>query len=124
MGFPRVPFRRRRDQISLTLRTLILTLLVLAIAGLSIVQPARKVAVVFIVDTSDSVGSANRAEQQVAIESAIAAKSFEDSWGVVVFGENAAVDQQMTTRNSVQQLRTTVETGNTNKIICLRVSKR
>ena len=114
MGFPRVPFRRRRDQISLTLRTLILTLLVLAIAGLSIVQPARKVAVVFIVDTSDSVGSANRAEQQVAIESAIAAKSFEDSWGVVVFGENAAVDQQMTTRNSVQQLRTTVETGNTN----------
>jgi hypothetical protein len=40
VGWPRLPYRRRRDALSLALRLLIVTLLVLGLAGAQIVRAA------------------------------------------------------------------------------------
>lgn len=114
LGRPRLPFRRRRDLASLLCRTLILVLCILALAGLAIAQPTRKLAVVFVVDASDSVGIAQRAEQYATIQRALANKPPEDEWGIVVFGADSTLEQQLTNRNSVQPLRSSVDSGNSN----------
>jgi uncharacterized membrane protein len=114
IGRPRFAFRRLRDLSSLALRSLILILLVLSLAGLSIAQPTRKLAVVFLVDASDSVGVESLATQQALIEEAIATKGIEDEWAVIVFGADSAIDQQLTNRTTVQPILTTVNPEDTN----------
>ena len=49
-----------RRRVSLVLRTVLLTALVLALAGFRIVLPVDRLATVFVVDMSDSVGNAGR----------------------------------------------------------------
>lgn len=89
MGFPRHAFRRRRDITSLALRTAIVVLLVLALAGLQRVQAIDRLAVVFLVDASDSMGSGSEDAQLQYIRGAIADKQPDDEWAVVLFGDNA-----------------------------------
>lgn len=89
IGFPRHAFRLRRDIISLILRTTIVVLLVLVLAGIQNVQSVDKLAVVFLVDVSDSMGTTTQDAQLAYIREAIAGKSPEDEWAVVLFGDNA-----------------------------------
>ena len=63
LGWPRQRFRRRRDSVSLVLRALILLCVVLALAGVQVSQSADRLAVVFLVDVSDSLGQELREEQ-------------------------------------------------------------
>ena len=58
MARRRVGAGRRR--VALVLRTVLLTALVLALAGFRIVLPVDRLATVFVVDMSDSVGNAGR----------------------------------------------------------------
>ncbi len=89
MGFPRHAFRRRRDISSLLLRSLIVILLVLALAGLQTVQAVERLAVVFLVDASDSVGAGAKDTQLAYISEALANKGADDIWAALLFGENA-----------------------------------
>ena len=89
IGFPRHAFRRRRDISSLFLRSVIIVLLILALAGLQNVQAVDRLAVVFLVDASDSMGSGSEDMQLEYIREAIAAKQPEDEWALALFGENA-----------------------------------
>jgi uncharacterized membrane protein len=89
IGFPRHAFRRWRDITSLILRTTIVILLVLALAGLQNVQAVDKLAVVFLVDVSDSMGTTTQDAQLAYIRESVAGKTPEDEWAVILFGENA-----------------------------------
>lgn len=89
IGFPRYAFRRRRDIISLILRTTIMLLLILSLAGVQIVQSIDRLAVVFLVDVSDSMGSSTREAQIEYIRASIADKRPDDEWAVVLFGANS-----------------------------------
>ena len=89
IGWPRHAFRRRRDSISLVLRTAIVVLLVLALAGLQNVQSVDRLAVVFLVDVSDSMGTTTQDLQLEYIRSALAGKKPDDEWAAVLFGDNA-----------------------------------
>ena len=89
IGFPRHAFRRRRDISSLTLRTLIIVLLVLALAGLQNVQAVDRLAVVFLVDVSDSMGGGTEDLQLEFVQESIKAKQPDDKWAAVLFGDNA-----------------------------------
>ncbi|MCE2473249.1 MAG: VWA domain-containing protein [Anaerolineae bacterium] len=89
IGFPRHAFRRRRDISSLLLRTVIIILLVLALAGLQNVQAVDRLAVVFLVDASDSMGSDAEDRQLEFIRGAIADKQPDDEWAALLFGDNA-----------------------------------
>src|SRR3990172_917903 len=86
LGFPRVKFRRGRDLASLFLRVLILALLVFALAGTQIVRAADRLAVVYLVDVSDSVGQAAREAEFAYVQQSLAAMRPDDEAAVVVFG--------------------------------------
>lgn len=89
LGFPRVAYRRRRDTLSLILRCIILILLTLALAGLQRREFSDTLAVVFLVDVSDSIGPETQAAQIDYINDALNRAGPDDVAGVVVFGANA-----------------------------------
>ncbi len=111
IGRPRVPFRRGRDLSSLILRMVILLLLILALAGAQAAQAADKLAVVFLVDMSDSVGGTDR--QVDFMREALQAMRPEDEAAVVVFGANALVERPMNSVRDITPIRSTPITGNT-----------
>ncbi len=111
LGRPRVPFRRGRDITSLILRVVILLLVILALAGAQAAQAADKLAVVFLVDMSDSVGSTER--QVEFIRDAMQNMRPEDEAAVVVFGANALVERPMSSVREISAIRSTPLTGNT-----------
>src|SRR6187401_1277521 len=92
IGWPRYAFRRRRDIASLLLRSVILILMLMALAGFQIVRQVDRLAVVFLVDASDSIGTELRESQAEYIQNAIATKPVDDEWALVVFGANVSID--------------------------------
>jgi uncharacterized membrane protein len=92
-GLPRLPYRRRRDTASLILRLIIVTLIILSLAGLQAAQASDKLAVVFLVDASDSIDAAARAQAEQYIREAMARMTPDDRAGIVVFGKNALVER-------------------------------
>ncbi|NDJ62529.1 MAG: VWA domain-containing protein [Chloroflexi bacterium] len=113
LGWPRLAFRRRRDIASLILRTLIVLLLILALAGTLAVQAADKLAVVFLVDVSDSLGPQTQADQLTYIRDALNTMGPDDEAAIVVFGGNALVERPMNNVREVTPFRSTPNTGNT-----------
>jgi uncharacterized membrane protein len=101
LGWPRVAYRRKRDITSLILRLVIVIFLILGLAGLQRVQAADKLAVVFLVDASDSIDQAARAQQTKYIQDALSHMGPEDRAGIVVFGKNALVERPV---SSVKEL--------------------
>lgn len=114
VGWPRMAFRRRRDTLSLVLRSVLVTLVVLALAGLQVVRPVQKWAVVFLVDASDSLGAAARAQEEAYIQAALTSKPADDEWAVVLFGENVSIEKPFSAAPQFTAIRSTVKAGNTN----------
>ncbi len=112
-GRPRIAYRRGRDLASLILRTLILLCLILALAGVQVIRPADKLAVVFLVDQSDSMGGEARAAQFAYIDEALAGMQPEDEAAVIVFGGDALVERPMSRVRELAPFRSTPNTGNT-----------
>ncbi|HLU11084.1 MAG TPA: VWA domain-containing protein [Oceanobacillus sp.] len=113
LGWPRVAFRRGRDIASLILRSLIILLLVLALAGTQVVRAAGKLAVVFLIDASDSVGQQAQEAQLNFLREALEGMSPDDEAAIVVFGANALVERPMSTTREISPLRSTPITSNT-----------
>src|SRR5690606_36817471 len=86
LGWPRQRFRRLRDSISTMLRVVIVTLLVLALAGVQISQSANRLAVIFLIDVSDSLGIEVQEAQLDYVREAMQSMGPDDLAGVVVFG--------------------------------------
>jgi uncharacterized membrane protein/Mg-chelatase subunit ChlD len=82
-----------RRRAALVVRVLLLTVLVSALAGLQLVLPVDRLAVVFAVDLSDSVGTAGREEALAYVRESMAAKKDEDVAGIVAFGGDALVER-------------------------------
>ena len=101
IGFPRFGYRRARDITSLALRLIILTLLILAISGAQVVRSADNLAVVFLVDVSDSIDAETQQAQFDYVEQAMQTMQTNDSAGIVLFGANAVVERQV---NAVREL--------------------
>ncbi|MCC7209716.1 MAG: VWA domain-containing protein [Anaerolineae bacterium] len=93
LGWPRLAHRRRRDSLSLALRLLIVGLLILGLAGLQTVQAADRLAVIFLVDASDSIDAAAREQATAYIRDALQSMTPNDRAGIVVFGRNALVER-------------------------------
>lgn len=113
IGLPRVRFRRSRDIASLLLRLAILVLVIFAVAGVQIVRGADRLAVVYLVDVSDSVGQQAREEQVAYIRESLDAMRPDDQAAVVVFGGNALVERPMSSVHDLAPLRSTPSQGNT-----------
>ena len=70
-----------------------LACLVGALAGLQLVLPVDRLAVVFVVDLSDSVGNAGREAALAYLRESLAEKQDEDVAGIVAFGADALVER-------------------------------
>lgn len=82
-----------RRRVAVGLRLVVLTLIVLALAGLQFVRFNRDIATMFVVDFSDSVGANAKVSAQEFINSALKSKKSKDDWaGVVVFGRDPYVE--------------------------------
>ena len=92
-----VAARRRmsvgRRRVALLVRTLLLAALVLALAGFQLVLPVDRLATVFVVDLSDSVGNPGRESALAFLRETLAAKRDDDVAGIVAFGKDALVER-------------------------------
>jgi hypothetical protein len=79
-----------RRRAALILRTVVLTALVLAIAGFQLVLPVDRLATVFVVDLSDSVGTRG-ARTLAFLRETLKVKPPGDVAGIVAFGKDALV---------------------------------
>ncbi|MDQ7025916.1 MAG: VWA domain-containing protein [Anaerolineae bacterium] len=114
IGFPRQRFRRSRDIASLILRSTLILLIVLALAGIQVIRTVDKLAVIFLLDASDSMGAALEQAQLDYIEAALLDKPVDDEWALVVFGGDVSIDRPFNNISAVSTIRSTVLGNNTN----------
>src|SRR5688500_11482018 len=84
--------RPPRARAALGVRVVVAVLLVLGLAGLQVSRPSKKLAVLFVLDRSDSVPPAQREAALRFVNEAAARMTPDDSAGVVVFGADAMVE--------------------------------
>lgn len=97
MGAPAKGHAWRRELFSLILRLAIILCLIFALAGLEIVQRGDDLAVVFLVDVSDSMPLSAISAEVDYVEQALAAMRPDDQAAVVLFGADALVERPMST---------------------------
>jgi Mg-chelatase subunit ChlD len=101
VGWPGRGHGRSREIASLILRNLIILCLVCSLAGLTWVQPGDNLAVVFLLDRSDSM---SESEQLLAVDylrQSIESMQPNDQAALIVFGADALVERSM---SSIPQL--------------------
>jgi uncharacterized membrane protein len=74
-------------------RTLLLLSLVFALAGFRLVLPVDRLATVYVVDLSDSVGEAGREDALAFVRDSLALMPEGDAAGIVAFGKGALVER-------------------------------
>ncbi len=121
LGWPRLAYRRLRDGLSLAIRLLIVLLLVLALAGLQRHRLADKLAVVFLLDVSDSVSPAQQSAAVEYVRRAAEAMGDQDQAAVIVFGADAQVEVPITDRLELVQIGANPGRRNTNLAEAMRV---
>ncbi|WP_060687622.1 VWA domain-containing protein [Ardenticatena maritima] len=87
------PAQRGRKLAAMALRGLLMSALVLALAGLHVRLPVDDTAVVFLIDLSDSVPPAQQEAAVTFVRRALQARGEHDVAGIVVFGKNALVER-------------------------------
>lgn len=104
VGWPRFAYRRHRDAVSLVVRLVLVTLLILGLAGIQVQRFADKLAVVFLIDVSDSVSPAMQSAAIDYVRTAADTMGEQDQAAVVVFGSDALVETPMTERLELVQM--------------------
>ncbi|MFP5342741.1 MAG: VWA domain-containing protein [Candidatus Limnocylindria bacterium] len=82
-----------RHRLALLLRAVLLTSLVLALAGFRLVLPVDRLATVFVVDLSDSVGNEGREDALAFLRETLEVMPDGDVAGIVAFGKEALVER-------------------------------
>ncbi|HEY6056578.1 MAG TPA: VWA domain-containing protein, partial [Candidatus Limnocylindrales bacterium] len=82
-----------RRRAALVARAALLAVLTLALAGLQLVLPVDRLATVFVLDRSDSIGSAAREAELAFLREALTAMPSGDVAGIVAFGGDALVER-------------------------------
>ena len=96
--------RPRSGWPGLVLRLLILALLILSLAGAQLVRAVDDLAVVFLVDASDSMSRESAAAAEAFVRQAVGAMGPDDRAGVILFGANALVEQPLRRFESADDL--------------------
>ena len=95
LGRPRGHYGRKRAWTALLLRCLAVTAIVLGLSGLQTVRGGDELAVVFVLDVSDSIPAAEQQRALDLVGEAIAALPPGDRAALVVFGADALVERPM-----------------------------
>ncbi|HXG26886.1 MAG TPA: VWA domain-containing protein, partial [Candidatus Binatia bacterium] len=108
---PYLAARRRmgagRRRAAVALRTILVTALVLALAGFQLVLPVDRLATVFVVDLSDSVGEDGRQDALAFLRESLEVMPEGDQAGIVAFGKQALVERLPEELREIDRLRST-----------------
>jgi len=108
---PHLAARRRmganRRRAAVALRTILLSALVLALAGFQLVLPVDRLATVFVVDLSDSVGTDGREDALAFLRETLEVMPEGDQAGIVAFGKDALVERLPEELREIDRLRST-----------------
>jgi uncharacterized membrane protein len=104
VGWPRLAYRRRRDVISLLIRLALVTLVIVGLAGIQVERAADKLAVVFLIDASDSISPSMLSAEANYVRDAAEAMGSKDQAAVIVFGADALVETPITDRLELVQI--------------------
>src|SRR6188474_2812422 len=104
-GRRRVGANRRR--VALVVRTILLVALVFALAGFRIVLPVDRLATVFVVDLSDSVGNDGREDALAFLRETLDVIPDGDVAGIVAFGKEALVERLPSDLREIDRLAST-----------------
>jgi Mg-chelatase subunit ChlD len=121
LGRPRGAWARVRAVLALLLRALIVILLVLALAGLQVVKAADRLAVVFLIDASDSMSAPTVEAARQYAANAIGRMGPQDEAAIVVFGSDALVERPMSPVREVGPLESEVLPLNTDLAEAIRL---
>ncbi len=106
----------------LATRILVLAALVGALAGVQLVLPVDRLAVVYVADMSDSVGTAGREEALAYIRESLASRRDGDVAGIVAFGEDALVERLPSELTDLDRIASTPVRGATDVGAALRLA--
>ena len=115
---PRPVWRR---WLSLGIRLLIILLLTLALAGTQMIRAADELAVVFLVDASDSMSREQKESAEALIQQAMATMGADDQAAVILFGADALVDRPMSGLAELAPVSTVPQTIQTDLAEALRL---
>ncbi|SDY13981.1 Putative glutamine amidotransferase [Evansella caseinilytica] len=104
--------KKQRNVIAIV-RSVVLLLVILALAVPNVVLTTEHVHTVFVVDRSDSISDAN-AEMTAFIREAVAAKGPDDSFAIVSVGRDAAVERMLGAQTSFSSDWSKADTDYTN----------
>ena len=122
LGRPRPTAPRKgRAWTSLVLRLTLLILLILAFAGMQTVRSADELAVVFLVDGSDSINAEQASQAEQFVREAIETMQINDSAAVVVFGSNALVERPMSKISELSRIASLPQTLHTDLAEAIRL---
>ncbi|MBN2503626.1 MAG: VWA domain-containing protein [Anaerolineales bacterium] len=113
LGWPGKGLNRRREIVSLILRLVILTCVILALAGPEIARQSDKLAVVFLLDHSDSMSSSAQRAAEAYIQKAVSELGEREQAAVVVFGSDALVERPISSATSFEPVTSLITTNQT-----------
>nr|MBA3236707.1 VWA domain-containing protein [Chloroflexota bacterium] len=96
-----------RRRIALIVRSVLLAALVFAVAGFQLVLPVDRLATVFVVDLSDSVGTAGREDALAFLRESLNERKGDDVAGIVAFGKGALVERLPAELTDIDRLAST-----------------
>jgi len=114
---PAAAARRRigaaRRRAAVAVRIVVIGALVFALAGFQLVLPVDRLATVFVVDLSDSVGASGRADALAFLRQSLAAMPKDDEAGIVAFGKDALVERLPEELRDIDRIHSAPLTGST-----------
>src|SRR6266852_3120866 len=110
-----------RRWLAVSVRTLVLWLLVLAIAGLQWLRPADGMNVFFVLDRSDSIPSPQQDGAKEYLNRISKQKNRVDKAGVIVFGSEASIESAPNAAVDLQKVQAVVGTERTDLAAAIRL---
>ncbi len=121
VGWPGGRYGRGRAWAALGVRCLIMTLIVLSLAGFRTVHGGDELAVVFLVDLSDSVPPDRQAQAWGFVRDSLAAMGPDDRAAVVVFGADALVERPLSSDRNLDEVASVPHTHQTDLAAAVRL---
>jgi uncharacterized membrane protein len=113
---------RWRRAVILFLRVIIVSALVLAIAGLQALLPVEGMNVFFALDRSDSIPAAQQNAARLAVNQTSKSKQLVDKAGVIVFGADASIESLPNAIVDLPKIQTVVATERTDLAAAIRLA--
>ncbi|HYN47490.1 MAG TPA: VWA domain-containing protein [Candidatus Nanopelagicales bacterium] len=111
-----------RTRLALLVRALLVSALAMALAGVAVIVPADRLATIFVLDLSDSVGNTGRADALAFVRDALEERPAGDVAGVVAFGGDALVERLPDELTDLDRIASTPARGATDIGAALRLA--